>query len=68
MCCFCGETIKRVGPDPTSVLVTAGWSGPLEFQADQTFWSHLDCLGERLKAPAQLYVRDIWESKVSAKS
>jgi hypothetical protein len=48
MCCFCGETIPRRGPDPCSLAFTINFTKPEDDQITEGFTCHYKCLEERL--------------------
>ena len=41
-CCFCGQDIEPIGPDPCSVLVTT------DSDKQQVWWCHGQCFRDRL--------------------
>lgn len=60
-CCFCGERIAKVSPDPCGLAITASLILPIEKQVTQGFYCHIKCFEKKLHSLAHLCVRDIME-------
>jgi 3-phosphoglycerate kinase len=60
MCAFCGETADGGPVDPCALIVVSHWRAPQERQREQQFFTHADCLRERLH-PDVRAVADVTE-------
>jgi len=61
-CCFCGQSIASMPPDPCGLAFTAGFLLPTEKQVNQGFFCHITCFEKRLHLSVPLYAKDIFEN------
>jgi hypothetical protein len=60
-CCFCGEKIKNIQPDPCALNLIANWLLTEDQQVNQCFYCHIKCLEARLHSSVPFYVKDMLE-------
>ena len=57
-CCFCGETIKKAGPDVGLLAYTTCFDGERSRQFTQSLYCHAECLRSALHPGAYLDAPD----------
>jgi len=62
-CCFCGDRIEKVAPDPCSLEVITNFLAPTDKQHSQGLFCHLGCFEERLHPSIPQYLRQLLDDE-----
>lgn len=54
-CCFCGKRVSSDNRNPGEVIIVSNWDKPKGRQREQVFWTHIECVGEKMHETVRPY-------------